>query len=168
MYFFLALFLTGFACCFSEDVDPILIDKPSEYVFECGDNIFFEIISNVVIDKTASGRYTDDYYLTFSAEILFLEDEPWKGIDKESFVLRFVDAEGNGSEYPLNYMMTNMAGMKNSWNTFSDTLKFAELRKVSLIFDVNRTEKRGWSLLFRPAERGGEAVCELEIPLRIN
>ncbi len=159
----IAVFLPAAAA----DIDPILIDKPSYLVHECGENLFFEVLVDPVIDYVTGGRHAKDRYFVFTAELLFLEDLPWNGIDKGSFVLRHTDGEEE-ELYPLDYMMTMMMGLKNGWHTISDTLIFGTLLKMTLVFDVKTPDRDGWSLLLQPAERGGSPVCEIEIPLRMQ
>lgn len=165
--FLLISALSTFAVC-SADVDPILIDKPSPIVFECGDDYFLEIPNGAVIEYSLGGRRADDYYLFISTEFLFLGETTWKGMDKSSFVLKH-SVSGSGEEtYPLNYAMTSMMSMRSGWKTLSDSLTFATLVPMYLVFDIPTNNRQGWSLIFQPAERGGTAVCEVEIPLRIQ
>ena len=65
-------------------------------------------------------------------------------------------------------MMTMMLSLKNGWKTFSDELAFPLLLKMTLVFDVKTLDKKGWTLIVAPAERGGEAVCEIEVPLKVQ
>lgn len=39
---------------------------------------------------------------------------------------------------------------------------------ISYSLGDRAAEKDGWSLFFRPAERGGSAVCEVEIPIQVR
>ncbi len=154
--------------CHAADIDPILLDKPSDLVFECNENLFFEILVNPVIEYATGGRHAKDQFLFLTSEFLFLEEKSWKGLDKTSFELRHVKNDGSEESYPLNYAMTVMLAMKNGWLTLSDTLSFGTLTMLPLVFDINTLDKNGWTLIFRPAERGGSAVCEVEIPLKVQ
>lgn len=160
--------LTAVLCCCAESIDPILLDEPSDIVFTCDDKIFIEVPSKAFIDHTTSGRVTSDYFFVFTAEVLFLDETIWNGMDKNSFTLKHVDEEGNEVLYPLNLMMTMMLTMKNNWRTLSDELIFADLRMADLVFTVKTNEKKGWSLLFSPAERGSIGNCEVEVPLWVR
>ncbi len=166
----LSLFILGMTVIHSSaaDIDPILLDKPDPRVFECNEDLFFEVLVDPVIEWSVGGRQAKVVYFYLTAEFLFLEDAPWKGLDKSSFELRHLNDDGTVETYPLNYMMTVMQAMKNGWLTLSDTLSFATLMKLNLVFDVDILKKDGWSLIFRPAERGGSAVCEVEIPLKVK
>lgn len=162
------LFFIGQAC-FGQDIDPILLDKPSRFVFDCDNNIFIEVTSKGSITYGIAGRHNPNGkpYLFFEAEVLYLEEGIWDGLAKESFVLKHVDAKGNEKLFPLDYVMTVMMGMKNGWKTISDDFMLGELRLVDLVFEIDKFEPTGWSLLFRPAERGKEMICEVEVPLKV-
>lgn len=168
--FSLLLGVLAFAAVFpcAADVDPILLDQPNSRVFECSEDLFFEVLTDPVIDSSTGGRLAENYFLFLKAEFLFLEETPWNGLDKNSFMLKHTAADGAEERYPLNYMMTAMLGMKNGWKTLSDQLSFASLLSLNLVFDVPVKTRQGWTLVFRPAERGGKPACEVEIPLRVQ
>ena len=150
------------------DVDPILIDKPNFLVHECSKDLFFEVLVDPVIEYNTGGRDAEDLFFFLTAELLYLRDKPWNGLDKGSFVLKRTLPDGTEERYPLNYMMTMMFSMKNDWKTMSDDLAFPRLLKMILDFDVKTLDRKGWSLIVAPAERGGEAECEIEVPLRVQ
>ncbi len=154
--------------CSSADVDPILIDKPSPYVYECGENLFLEVLVAPIMDYATGGRRAKENFFFLTVEVLFLENTPWNGMDKSSFVLKHTDPSGVSETYPLNYMMTMMMGMKSGWKTLADRLKFGTLFSLYLVFDIPLSDKQGWSLVFQPAQRGGRPVCETEVPLRVR
>lgn len=151
------------------DIDPILIDAPHENVFGCKNDIFIELMEKPSIGKSTSGRTAVDNYLYFKTEILFLANDKWDGIDKSSFAVRRVDEDGNTEDYPLDFAITTLTNLKNGWNLLSDGLYFTSLSTINLVFDVIPTAKDGWSLIFRPTERGARSpYCEIEIPLTIR
>lgn len=154
--------------CAAEKVDPILLDEPNEAVFGCKNDIFIELTKPVSISKVASGRTATDYYIIMEAEILFLIDGRWNGIDRSSFTLKHTDNEGAITVYPLNYAISMMANQKVTWHVFSEPYEFTDLHHTNLIFNVPYLLE-GWSLLFRPTERGSNTpYCEIEIPLKVN
>jgi len=159
-----ALFSAGSAA----DIDPILIDKPSVFVYECSENLFFEVLVDPIIEYNTGGRHAENEFFILTAEFLYLEEKSWDGLDKNSFELRHVLPDGTEEVCPLNYMITSMLALKNGWLTFSDTLSFGSLLKMTLVFDINTLDRSGWTLVFHPAERGGQAVCEVEIPLKVR
>lgn len=157
------------ACSADEYVDPILLNEPNPNVFSCKNDIFIEIASSPTIGKTASTRYTNNFFIEFKAEILFLLEESWSGIDRTSFSLKHKNADGVETSYPLNYAITMMANMKNSWFTFAEPYDFADLRYTNLIFEVVPYDLEGWTFVFRPTERGAsEPYCEVTVPLVIH
>ena len=164
------LFLVLFAVipASGADVDPILIDKPNFLVEECSKDLFFEVLVDPVIDYNTGGRKAEDLFFFLTAELLYLRDDPWNGLDKGSFTLKRTLPDGTEELYPLNYMMTMMFSMKNGWKTLSDELAFPRLLKLVLVFDVKTMDRKGWSLIVAPAERGGEAECQIEVPLRVQ
>lgn len=148
-------------------VDPILLTTPNPWVYECTEDLVLELLVQPTIDRTTGGRYAENYYLFMTVEFLYLKEFPWNGMDKSSFVLKHTDPAGEVVTYPLNYMMTSMLAMKNNWDTLSFQLAMPTLLKINLVFDIPEIDENGWSLLFRPAQRGGNAECEVEIPLKI-
>lgn len=162
------LLLISVLVCSAADIDPILLDQPSPLVYECSEDLFFEVLVDPVMEYATGGRRAENLFFFLTAEFLYLEDGTWKGLDKNSFELRHLRADGKEETFPLNYVMTVMASMKNGWLTFSDNIPFATLMKMNLVFDVNTLDKNGWTLIFRPAERGGEPACEIEIPLKVR
>ena len=146
-------------------VDPILIDTPNPWVFECTEDLVLEMLVEPRIDYETADRLADDYFLFLTVEFLYLQERPWNGLDRNCFVLKHTDKDGTERTFPLNFMMTASMSMRNSWHTMSDPLTYPSLRKLELVFDVDTIDHEGWSLIFRPAERGGEPVCELEIPM---
>ena len=146
-------------------VDPILIDKPNRYVYECTEELVLELMVQPVIEYAISGKRAKDYFLYLTVEFLYLQDIPWNGLHRNSFWIKHTDSQGQAQEYPLNYMMTAMMSMKNGWQTMADPLEFPSLVKFVLVFDVDTMDHNGWSLMFRPAQRSGDPVCEVEVPL---
>lgn len=146
-------------------VDPILIDKPNRYVYECTEDLVLELMVQPVIEYAISGKRAKDYFLYLTVEFLYLQDIPWNGLHRNSFWIKHTDSQGQAQEYPLNYMMTAMMSMKNGWQTMADPLEFPSLVKFVLVFDVDSMDHNGWSLMFRPAQRSGDPVCEVEVPL---
>ena len=149
-------------------IDPILINKPHEKVFGCKNDIFLEITQKEIISKVASGRTAPDYFILFSVEVLYLREESWNGIDRSSFVLRHTDKDGKQTEYPLNYAISMISNLKVTWPLFSESLDFTDLRHTNLVFNVPYVLD-GWSLIFRPTERGaGTPFCEIIVPLNVR
>ncbi|MBR6090190.1 MAG: hypothetical protein IKP86_09675 [Anaerolineaceae bacterium] len=153
--------------CFAE-VDPILIKKPNPYVHECTEELVIETLGDPIIVDSTGNVIADNYFFVLKIEFLYLQDWPWDGLDKSSFLLRHVHNDGSEEIIPLNYMMTSMLGIKNGWKTMADQYELGTLVKMNLVFDVNTNEKNGWSLVFRPAERGDAPSCELNIPLNVR
>ena len=102
------------------DIDPILIDKPSVFVYECSENLFFEVLVDPIIEYNTGGRQAENEFFILTAEFLFLEEKSWSGLDKNSFELRHTLPDGTVEVYPLNYMMTVKFGMQNTWKTISN------------------------------------------------
>ena len=148
-------------------VDPILLTTPNPWVFECTDDLVLELLVQPTIDTNTGGRYAENYFLFLTVEFLYLQEIPWNGLDKSSFVLKHTDTAGKVVTHPLNYMMTSMMSLKNNWDTLSFQLVHPTLLKINLVFDIPSIEENGWSLLFRPAQRGSSPECEVEIPLKI-
>ena len=160
------LLITVTVCLADEYVDPILLTDPHPNVFSCKNDIFIEIPARPTIGKTASMRYTNKFFIEFKAEILFLLEESWNGIDRTSFSLKYTNADGVETSYPLDYAISMMSNMKNSWFTFAKPYEFADLRFTSLIFEVDPYDTQGWTFVFRPTERGSNVpYCEVSIPL---
>lgn len=155
-----------FICSADEYVDPILLNEPHPDVYSCKNDIFIEIPTRPTIGKTASTRYTNNFFIEFKAEILFLLEESWNGIDRTSFLLKHKTTDGVETSYPLNYAITMMSNMKNSWFTFAEPYDFADLRYTNLIFEVVPYDLEGWTFVFRPTERGASIpYCEVSVPL---
>ena len=162
----LFVLLSAVVCSAEEYVDPILLTDPHPNVFSCKNDIFIELPARAVIGKSASARYTNNYFIEFKAEILFLLEEPWDGLDRTSFSLKYKNADGVETVYPLDYAISMMSNMKNSWFTFSESYEFADLRFTNLIFEVDSCDTNGWTFVFRPTERGSDApYCEVSVPL---
>ena len=168
-YILLCLFVllsAVIACSADEYVDPILLTDPHPDVYSCKNDIFIEIPVRPTIGKSASMRFTNKYFIEFKAEILFLLEESWNGLDRSSFSLKYTNADGVETVYPLDYAITMMANMKNSWFTFAEPYEFADLRYTSIIFEVDSYDTQGWTFVFRPAERGSNVpYCEVSVPL---
>ena len=146
-------------------VDPILLKTPNPWVYECTEELVLELLVAPEITYSTGGRDAENYFFYLTVEFLYLQDWPWNGLDKSSFQLRH---DASGEIIPLNYMMTSMLGIKNHWKTMADPLELGSLIKLDLVFDVDVTDETGWTLLFRPAARGDEPSCEVEIPLRVG
>ena len=154
--------------CFA-DVDPILLDEPNENVFGCRDDIFIELMEKPVIGKSTSGRVAVDNFLYFKTEILFLANDKWDGIDKNSFWVKYSSEDGTEEYFPLDFAITTLTNLKNGWNTLSEPIDFTYLSTINLVFDVIPTDRNGWTFFFRPTERGSDSsYCEIEIPLTIR
>ena len=168
IFLFALLLCAALPCCAQiSKVDPILITTPNPWVYECTEDLVLELLVQPTIDRTTGGRYADNFFLFLTVEFLYLRESPWNGLDKSSFVLKYTGPDGAVVTYPLNYMMTSMLSMKNNWDTLSFQLAIPTLLKINLVFDIPAIEKNGWSLLFRPAQRGGSPECEVEVPLEI-
>ena len=166
--FLSAMILVSAITCAAEKVDPILLNEPNEAVFGCKNDIFIELTKPVSISKVASGRTAADYFIIIEAEILFLIDGRWNGIDRNSFTLKHTENDGTTTIFPLNYAVSMMANQKVTWHIFSEAYEFTDLHHTNLIFNVPYLLE-GWSLLFRPMERGSNApYCEIEIPLQVH
>lgn len=166
--FFIILMMPGIRTAYALDIDPILVDKPNPFVYECSENMFMEIPKPASIFTAIGEVNAADHYFFVKAEVLYLEDGTWDGIDESSFVLKHINEEEQVELFPLNYMMTARESLINEWPTFSEPLFFGWLLPINLVFDVPADHPDGWSLLFRPAERGGDPVCEIEIPLKVG
>ena len=149
-------------------VDPILLNTPNPWVYECTDELVLELLVAPTIEFSTGGRQAKNYFFFFTVEFLYLQDQPWNGLDKSSFQLKHISEDGSTETIPLNYMMTSMSGLKNRWKTMADPLQLGSLIKLELVFDVDTLDQNGWSLLFRPAERGSSPACEIEIPLKVG
>ena len=150
-------------------VDPILLDAPHPDVYGCENDIFIKLTSNPTIDKTASTRYTNNYFIEFKMEILYLLEESWNGMEKTSFSIKHTDPDGVETWYPLNYAISMMSNLKNSWFTLEEPYEFADLRLINLIFEVIPYTKEGWTFVFRPTARGSlTPYCEIDVPLVIK
>lgn len=163
------IFLITLLPCLADDIDPILLNKPNDAVFGCRNDIFFEFLDDAVISNTIGGRLAEEYYLYFKAEILFLAEESWSGIDKSSFSVQHIAADGSREIFPLDYAITMVTNLRYEWKTLSDRLYFTSLTHYYFVFDVPTMEPDGWTLLFRPTRRGGDTpYCEIEIPLKVR
>ena len=172
-YFYLILsilvIMTAAAVPCAADIDPILLNEPNDAVFECGDDIFVEFLSEPVLTPTLSGRRAVNNFLFFRMEMLFLADARWNGIDKTSFSVKHTAPDGTEEIYPLDYASTMIGNLKQDLKTLSDTISTTSLFYYNLVFDVNETDREGWSFLFAPKERGEQtAFCEIEIPLTVR
>lgn len=149
-------------------IDPILIDEPNDKVFQCGELLFIELPEPAKINYSVAGRSGNNFFLSLKTEVLFLEQDGWNGLDKSSFVLIHTDEEDTEIRYPLNLVVTSLASLQYGWKSLSAPLYHTSLTKYILVFDITKAETSNWSLLFRPAERGGQAYCEIKIPLYFN
>ena len=150
-------------------IDPILLDKPDPNVYQCGEDLFLEKLGEATIGRVLGGNMAKEQFFFFRAELLYLREAPWNGIAKESFVLKQITSDGKEVLYPLNYMMTVKFGMQNTWKTISNQMTFATLMDLMLVFDVPYNVKaQSLSMIFRPSERDGEPVCEVEVPLKVS
>ena len=165
---FIILMILGIHTAYALDIDPILADKPNLSVYECSGNMYMEIPGTAYIFNSIGEVNAGNYFFFVKAEVLYLEDGIWDGIDESSFVLKHINGEEQEELFPLNYMMTARESLVNEWPTFSEPLFFGWLLPINLVFDVPDDPSGGWSLLFRPAERGGSPVCEIEIPLKVG
>lgn len=152
---------------FARDIDPILLDKPSPIVHECSENMYIEVPRNAWISYNLGDVHAENYFFIVKTEVLYLEEGIWDGIDESSFILKHTDADGEEELFTLNYMATARESLINEWATMSEPLFFGWLLPINLVFDVTVNNNKDWSLIFRPSERGGAPVCEIEIPLRV-
>lgn len=153
----------------SADTDPILLTEPNENVFGCKNDIFIELMEKATIGKNTAGRNAVDNFLYMKTEILFLADEQWEGIDKNSFRVRHTTEDGTTEEFPLDFAITTLSNLRNGWSTLADEMYFTSLSTINLVFDVIPTDKEGWTFLFSPSERGSNNVyCDMEIPLTVK
>ena len=167
--FFIAVILLSVISCGAADIDPILLNQPNDNVFGCKNDVFIELTSQPTIGKVASGRSTKNNFIVLQAEILFLIENTWNGLDKNSFAVKHTDSDGNEEVFPLNYAISMMANQKVSWYTFSEPFKFTDLRHTNLVFEVTLNTTEGWALIFIPTERGSESsYCNIEIPLKVR
>lgn len=167
---FAAVILSTVLPCMAIDVtDPILRDEENEAVFRCGEDIFIEIKDAPTLGKSVSSRNAVDNYLHFSIQLLYLSNDVWAGIDKNSFHLAHIDPEQNEEDYPLNFAVSMITNRMKKYNTFGDMLEVPSYRTIYLVFDVTGNDKNGWSLVFSPAERGKtEPVCSVTVPLTVK
>lgn len=164
---FFLLFVCLSPCC--AQVDPILIDHPHPNVFDCNNDIFIEFNTNPSMIQSTSGKVAKGSFILFDTKILFLVDTTWDGIDKSSFTVIRTAEDGSRESYPIDYVTSMMLNLRHSQKTFSDPMKYTSLTSYFLIFDVDSYKRDGWSLLFRPTERGsGTPYCEVEIPLSLK
>lgn len=165
----IVVFLMVIIPCTGADVDPILLNEPNPNVFGCRNDIFIELTRQPMLSKVASGRMASGYYIVLRAEILFLVENEWIGIDKSSFMMKHTNEDGTQRLFPLDYAGSMIANLKDSLKTFADHYKFADLKHTNLFFDVEPYTQTGWSLVFRPTERGGKTpYCEVEIPIKVK
>ena len=167
LLFAVLILLCSFLPC-AADIDPILVDKPFPTVYECSPDMFIEVPGVAYISYNLGDRAAEKFFLYFKAEVLYLQEGIWDGLDKSSFVLKHTSSDGLEIRYALNYMMTARESLVNKWPTMSEPLSFGWLLPMNLVFNIPQMERNGWSLVFRPAERGGEAVCEIEIPIKVR
>lgn len=165
---FILFILLGNHLSYAVDIDPIMIDKPSPIVYECSRNMFIEVPRNAWISYNLSDIHAENYFFIVKTEVLYLEEGIWDGIDENSFLLKHINAEGEEDLFSLNYMMTARESLINEWATISEPLFFGWLLPINLVFDVPVNNNKDWSLIFQPSERGGEPVCEIEIPLKVQ
>lgn len=165
-FILIALFLTALPCF--ADVDPILIKRPNPGVYECTEELVIEMLVEPIIVYSTGNVIADNYFFVLTIEFLYLQDYPWNGLDKSSFLLRHQTIDGREEIIPLNYMMTSNLAIKNGWKTMADKYVLGTLVKMNLVFDVKTNDKSGWTLIFRPAERGDDPSCEVNIPLHVR
>ena len=164
----LALLMTAVIPCAAQ-VDPILINEPHPNVFDCNNDVFLELVEKPSMIRSTSGKVAKGTFILLNTEILFLIDTTWDGIDKNSFTLKRTAEDGSEAFYPLDYVTSMMLNLRHSQKTFSDPMKFTSLTAYYLIFDVDSYKKDGWTLMFRPTERGGDLpYCEVDIPLPVG
>lgn len=164
---FIILMMLAVNVAYAIDIDPILVDKPNPFVYECSGNMYMEILGTPSIFYSIGNVDAENYFFFVKAKLLYLEDGVWDGIDENSFVLKHRNGEEQEDLFPLNYMMTARESLINEWPTFSEPLFFGWLLPLNLVFDVPVKNNKDWSLIFRPSERGGDPVCEIEIPLKV-
>ena len=166
--FLLIIFYILFSHTVFAEIDPILLDEPNEKVFPCGDWIFLELPEDAVISYSQYGRPAEFAFLSIKTEFLYLEQEGWNGLDKNSFILVHTDLDGKTANYPLNYVITTYSSLNYGWKPLSFPLSHTTLTKYIIVFDIPSVSKEGWSLIFQPAERGGSEYCRIEIPLKVK
>ena len=164
----LIILITAAAPC-AAYIDPILLNEPNDAVFGCKNDIFIEFMNSPVITASLGGRRAADNYLFFQIEMLFLVDDTWNGIDKTSFTVRHTGPDGTQEEFPLAYAARMITNLKQNMRILSDKIAFTSLYNYILVFNVTSTDREGWTLLFRPSERGDrDSYCEIEVPLTIR
>ncbi|MBQ4512329.1 MAG: hypothetical protein II969_05010 [Anaerolineaceae bacterium] len=163
LYLFL-LFPCGVSA--QKNLDPILVDQPSPYVFECKNDIFLEISTQAVVGNVVAQRVAKFTYMSMTVKVLYLAEQEMQGLDKESFTLVHTSEDGSKTKYPMNFAIS-MIATRNKANhvSFGQTLKLPTYWTFDLVFDIDTLDKKNWELVFTPMPRGGgEAYCEIVVP----
>lgn len=148
------------------NLDPILVDQPSNYVFDCKNDIFIEISTQAVVGNVVAQRVAKNQFLSMTVKILYLADKELNGLDKASFTLVHTEGDGSRKEYPLNFAMSMIATRnKGNYVSFGQPLKLPSYWTMDLVFDIDTLDRKNWELIFTPMSRGGNDVyCEIVVP----
>ena len=171
LLFTLVLMLTAAlpAMAVTGATDPILFDEPNDAVFGCLNDIFIEVSEQAMIGKQTANRTAEDNYLYLTVKILYLADTEMAGLDRTSFTLRHVGEDGSEQTYPLNFAVTMISNRIKGNINIAKTLHLPSYWTENLVFNVDTTEKTGWTLVFTPTARGGDQpYCEIDMPLAVK
>ena len=148
------------------NLDPILVDQPSNFVFDCKNDIFIEISTQAVVGNVVAQRRAKNQFLAMTVKILYLAEKELDGLDKASFTLVHTEGDGSKTKYPLNYAMSMIATRnKGNYVSFGQTLKLPSYWTLDLVFDIDTLDRKNWELIFTPMSRGGTDVyCEIVVP----
>ncbi len=171
LLFALVLFLAAAlpALAVTGATDPILFDEPNDAVFGCLNDIFIEIYEQPMIGKFTANRTADNNYLYLTVKILYLAETEMNGLDRSSFSLRHVSGDGSEQTYQLNFAVTMISNRIKDNISIGRILHLPTYWREDLVFDVDTTDKTGWTLVFAPTARGGDQpYCEIDVPLKVR
>lgn len=152
-----------------QKTDPILLDEPNDAVFDCKNDIFIEVSTPAAIGKQTAARTAEDQYLFMTVKVLYLAEQPMKGLDRASFTAFHTAEDGTTSEYPLNFAVSMISNRIKGNINMAKTLKLPAFWTLDLVFNVDTTDKANWTLLFAPMERGTDTpYCEINVPLAVK
>ncbi len=167
LFLFLFKVQAGIAAPWFED--PILFDMPSDKVYDCRNDIFIEIIEDPMIGRNISNRTAEDNFLYLTVRFLYLAEPEMAGFDKTSFTVRHISEENIQTSYPLNFMVTMLTNRMKSNAKLTGRLRLPTYGTLTLVFDVDTTNKNNWELVFTPTERGSSvSYCEIDVPLKVR
>ena len=167
---FLFVLITTAPAFAQQKMDPILLDEPNDAIFNCKNDIFFEVSTQAAIGKQFAGRTAEDQYLYMTVKILYLAERSMKGLDRKSFSLIHINNDESQTEYPLNFALSMMSNrIKGNINFSEKTLKMPAYWTLDLVFNIDSTDKENWTLVFNPVDRGGkDSYCQINVPLYIK